>query len=100
VAVAMFLFIAVQTLQRAYTKRPALRAGDTTLIVFRANRFCPATSRLPEHYGDRIARMDGVSSVVPQLIVVNNCGASLDVITYRGIPREHLDTLARNWQVD
>jgi putative ABC transport system permease protein len=99
VAVAMFLFIAVQTLQRSVHEATSVAAEDTTLIVFRANRFCPATSRLPEHYGDRITRMDGVVSVVPQLIVVNNCGASLDVITYRGIPREHLATLARNWQV-
>lgn len=99
VAVAMFLFIAVQTLQRSVHEATSVAANDTSLIVFRKDRFCPATSRLPEHYADKIERMDGVASVVPQLIVVNNCGASLDVITYRGIPRDHLQTLAENWVV-
>jgi putative ABC transport system permease protein len=99
VAVAMFVFIAVQTLQHSVREATNVAAGDTTLIVFRANRFCAATSQLPEHYGERIARMDGVAGVVPQLIVVNNCGASLDVITYRGIPPEELPTLTRDWQV-
>lgn len=99
VAVAMFLFIAVQTLQRSVHEATSVAAGDTTLIVFRENRFCPATSRLPEHYGQRIARIEGVASVVPQQITVNNCGASLDVITYRGISRDHLQTLSANWEV-
>jgi len=99
VAVAMFLFIAVQTLQQSVHEATSVAAEDTTLIVFRENRFCPATSRLPEHYAGHIERVEGVASVVPQLIVVNNCGAALDVITYRGIPSEHLATLARNWEV-
>lgn len=99
VAIAMFLFIAIQTLQRSVHEATSVAAGDTTLIVYRANRFCPATSRLPEHYGDRIGRMDGVRSAVPFMITVNNCGASLDVITYRGIPQDRLDLLAGNWEV-
>jgi putative ABC transport system permease protein len=99
VAVAMFLFIAVQTLQGSVRDATSVTAADTTLIVFRANRYCPATSRLPEHYGDRIARMAGVASVVPQQITVTACGASLDVVTYRGIPAEQLHTLARYWRV-
>lgn len=99
VAIAMFLFTAIQTLQRSVHEATNVAAGDTTLIVYRANRFCPATSRLPEHYGPRIERMAGVSSVVPFMITVNNCNASLDVITYRGIPEEHLELLARNWEV-
>lgn len=97
VAIAMFLFITVQTLQRSVHAATSVAAGDTTLIVYRANRYCPATSRLPEHYGDRIGRMDGVRSVIPFMITVNNCGAALDVITFRGIPSDHLETLSRTW---
>jgi putative ABC transport system permease protein len=63
-------------------------AKDTTLVVYRQNRFCPATSRLPEYYGDRIAKIPGVASVVPMKIVVNNCRTSLDVVTFRGVPEE------------
>lgn len=99
VAIAMFLFIAIQTLQSSVHEATSVAAGDTTLIVYRANRFCPATSRLPEHYGDRIARMEGVASAMPFMITVNNCNASLDVITYRGILQEHLALLARHWEV-
>jgi putative ABC transport system permease protein len=63
-------------------------ANDATLIVYRENRFCPSTSRLPEHYGARIAALDGVKAVVPMQVVVSNCSASLDVVTFRGVPQE------------
>src|SRR5207253_10374581 len=49
------------------------RAGQRTLIVFQANRFCPSTSRLPEHYADRIRKLDGVRDVVPMQVFMNNC---------------------------
>jgi putative ABC transport system permease protein len=86
VASGMFLFTAVETLQRSLGKATEETAADTTLVVYRQNRFCPSASRLPEHYADEIRRIDGVREVVPVQIVVNNCGASLDVITYRGVP--------------
>lgn len=86
VASGMFLFTAVETLQRSLAKATEATAADTTLVVYRQNRFCPSASRLPEHYADEIRRMDGVREVIPVQIVVNNCGASLDVITFRGVP--------------
>jgi len=91
VASGMFLFTAVETLQRSLAKATEAGAADTTLVVYRQNRFCPSASRLPEHYADEIRRIDGVREVVPVQIVVNNCGASLDVITFRGVP-DHLLT--------
>lgn len=86
VASGMFLFTAVETLQRSLALATQATAADTTLVVYRQNRFCPSTSRLPEHYADEIRRIDGVREVIPVQIVVNNCGASLDVITFRGVP--------------
>jgi putative ABC transport system permease protein len=97
VAVAMFLFVAVQTLQHGVKEATAVTASDTQLIVYRENRFCPAASRIPEHYASRIARIDGVESVVPMKIVVNNCRASLDVVTFRGVPEEDFAGLAAKW---
>jgi len=88
VAVAMFLFVAVQAMQAGVTEATQTTARDTTLVVYRQNKFCPATSRLPEYYGDRIAKVPGVVSVVPMKIVVNNCRTSLDVVTFRGVPEE------------
>jgi putative ABC transport system permease protein len=92
VCVAMFLFIVVQSLQDGVRRATQAAAGDTTLIVYRENRFCPAASRLPEHYLDRISRIPGVVSAVPMKIVVNNCRAALDVVTFRGVPPESLDS--------
>jgi putative ABC transport system permease protein len=97
VMVAMFLFITVQTLQQGVQEATEVSAADQTLIVYRENRFCPATSRLPEHYQTRIEKVAGVASVVPMKIIVTNCAASIDVITFRGIPADRLDSLSKSW---
>src|SRR3982751_3480531 len=88
VATAMFLFTAVQAMQAGGRRGAQTTARDPTLVGYRQNRFCPATSRLPEYYGDRIAKLPHVASVVPMKIVVNNCRTSLDVVTFRGVPEE------------
>ena len=55
------------------------------------------SSRLPQYYEDRIEQVEGVSSVIPIQIHVSNCGASLDVVTFRGIPRDSInDALAKD----
>lgn len=109
VTVAMFLFSAVQAMQRGVDAATTTRAGDTTLVVYRKDRYCPFTSRMPQSYTRQIERIDGVASVVPIKIVVSNCRTSLDVVTFRGVPREdflqtfapHLDVIAgsiREWE--
>ena len=90
VAAGMFLFTAVETMQHSLARVTRSGADDTTLVVYRENRFCPATSRLPEHYLPAIKKIEGVREVIPIQIAVNNCGASLDVITFRGVPPENL----------
>src|SRR5688572_18877491 len=92
VATAMFLFCAVQAMQAGVERATKQTAADTTLVVYRQNRFCPATSRLPEYYGERIAKVPGVVSVVPMRIDVTNCRTSLDVVTFRGVPPESFAT--------
>jgi putative ABC transport system permease protein len=99
VASGMFLFTAVETLQRSLGKATEETAADTTLVVYRQNRFCPAASRLPEHYADEIREIPGVRDVIPVQIVVNNCGASLDVITFRGVPDDQLAKFAPEIEV-
>ena len=88
VAIAMYLFVAIQAMQRGVAEATTATAADTTLVVYREDRFCPFSSRLPEYYMDRIEAIDGVESVVPMRVVVNNCRASLDVVTFRGVPRD------------
>ena len=88
VATAMFLFAAVAALQNGVDAATRQTAEDVNLVVYRQNRFCPAASRLPESYGERIARIDGVTSVLPMQVVPTSCRASLDVITFRGVPAD------------
>jgi putative ABC transport system permease protein len=90
VAAGLFLFTAVEIMQVSLRRATEQGADDTTLVVYRENRFCPATSRLPEYYLSDIRRIKGVREAIPVQIVVNNCGASLDVITFRGVPPEDL----------
>jgi putative ABC transport system permease protein len=99
VASGMFLFTSVESLQRSLGRATELSAADTTLVVYRENRFCPSTSRLPEHYAEEIRRIPGVREAVPVKIVVNNCGASLDVITFRGVPEDQLRRFAPDIEV-
>ncbi len=88
VAIAMFLFTAVQAMNEGVTEATAATANDTTLVVYREDRYCPATSRLPQDYQRRIESVDGVVSVTPMKIVVSNCRTSLDVVTFRGVPKD------------
>lgn len=88
IAVAMFLFTTVQAMSAGVEKATGATAQDTTLVVYRKDRFCPATSRLPQDYQSRIERIDGVVSAIPVQVVVNNCRTSLDVVTFRGVPKE------------
>lgn len=90
VMLAMLLYCAIESMQRGVEAATKPSPQDTTLIVYRQNRYCPFSSRLPQHYESRIARIPGVESVVPMRVVVNNCRASLDVVTFRGLPPEDM----------
>ena len=90
IAVAMFLFVMVESMRTGVKEATEMTAGETTLVVYRENRYCPFSSRLPQYYEDRIELIDGVASVVPIQIHVSNCGASLDVVTFRGVPKDSI----------
>ena len=46
------------------------------------------TSSLPQDYQSRIERVEGVERAVPIMIRVSNCRTSLDVVTFRGVPKD------------
>ncbi len=87
IMIAMFLFTAVQAMNQGVREATQASASDTTLVVYREDRFCPATSELPQDYQSRIQRIDGVASAIPIKVVVSNCRTSLDVVTFRGVPK-------------
>ncbi len=90
VASAMLLLFLVESLSggldRAFSGTQAAR----TLIVYRQNRYCPQTSNLPEYYAERIRKVPGVESVLPVKVFLNNCRASLDLVTFQGSPVDEL----------
>ncbi|MEM7754946.1 MAG: ABC transporter permease [Planctomycetota bacterium] len=88
IAIAMFLFTAVQAMNEGVTIATTQTANDTTLVVYREDRYCPATSELPQDYQRRIESIEGVTAVTPMKIVVSNCRTSLDVVTFRGVPKD------------
>jgi putative ABC transport system permease protein len=91
IAMAMFLFTMVGSMRSGVREATEPSPDDRTLVVYRLNRWCPFTSRLPQWYEQRIARLDGVERATPTTILVSNCRASLDVVTFRGVPAESFE---------
>ena len=89
-AVALFVFCFVGAVQQGLARLTEDQQAQRTLIVFQENRFCPASSKLPEDYARTVAKMPGVKDVVPIKVFTNNCRASLDVVVFNGMPPEKL----------
>jgi putative ABC transport system permease protein len=90
VALAVALLVGVESFSAGM--QLALESGDKahTLVVYRKNRFCPQTSFLPERYVEEISSIDGVESVLPVKVLLNNCRTSLDLVTFHGTPVEEM----------
>ena len=85
-AVALFVFCFVGAVQEGMNDLQRRQEAKGSLIAFQANKFCPATSHLPQDYDQQIARLDGVREVIPVQVFTNNCRASLDVVVFYGVP--------------
>jgi len=100
-AVSLFVFCFVVSLQEGLDRLTS--QSDSTLVVFQANKFCPATSHLQQDYDRIISRLPGVLDVVPIQVFTNNCRASLDVVVFYGVPPKKLrsvrdfELLAGSW---
>ena len=97
-AVALFVFCFVGAVQEGMNDLQRRQEAKGSLIAFQANKFCPATSHLPQDYDQQIARLDGVREVFPVQVFTNNCRASLDVVVFYGVPPEKLQT-ARDFEL-
>lgn len=85
IATAMFLFSFIEGLQSGVRDATENEATKNVLIVYQKSRFCPSSSSLPERYAGQISEIPGVNQVIPIKIYINNCRASLDSVTFRGI---------------
>jgi putative ABC transport system permease protein len=89
-AVALFVFCFVGAVQEGMYDLQHRQESKQSLIMFQANKFCPATSHLPQDYESKIKQLDGIREVVPIQVFTNNCRASLDVIVFYGVPPKKL----------
>jgi putative ABC transport system permease protein len=102
-AVALFVFCFVGAVQEGMDDLQHRQESKQSLVMFQANKFCPATSHLPQDYEFKISRLDGVREVVPIQVFTNNCRASLDVIIFYGVPPKKLqpsrdfELISGNW---
>lgn len=97
-AIALFVFCFVGAVQEGMADLQTRQAAKGSLIVFQANKFCPATSHLPQDYQQKIQKLPGVDDVIPIQVFTNNCRASLDVIVFYGLPPDKIRK-ARDFQL-
>lgn len=90
VASALALLVLVESLSLGLDRALESGSASQTLVVYRKNRYCPQTSFLPEWYVERIEEVDGVEAVLPVKVFLNNCRASLDLVTFQGAPVDDL----------
>ena len=92
-AMSVFLFCVIGSVQSGLNSLLGQQEADRRLVVFQENKFCPATSHLPEIYEGELRKLDGVDDAVPIQVFTNNCRASLDVVVFLGVPPEKLRTI-------
>ena len=80
VATALFIFSFVGAIHEGMHDLRRRQEAKHALVAFQANKFCPATSHLPQDYERTIRSIAGVREVVPIQVFTNNCRASLDVV--------------------
>ena len=65
VALTTALAAAIACIDLGVRDATTSRAGETRLVVYRENRFCPFASALPQRYDRQIEELPGVAAVIP-----------------------------------
>ena len=98
-AIGLFVFCFVGSVQEGMDDLQQRQSDKRSLVAFRANKFCPATSHLPQDYTEKIMELDGIRDVVPIQVFTNNCRASLDVVVFYGVPPEKLQVARGDFEL-
>lgn len=98
-AVGLFVFCFVGSVQEGMNDLQYRQVGKGSLVAFQANKFCPATSHLPQDYTEKVLVIEGVRDVVPIQVFTNNCRASLDVVVFYGVPPEKLQAARADFEL-
>ncbi|WP_166819716.1 ABC transporter permease [Thalassoroseus pseudoceratinae] len=97
-AVALFVFCFVGAVQEGMNDLQRRQEAKGALVAFQKNKFCPATSHLPQDYEQQMIGLEGVRDAIPVQVFTNNCRASLDVVVFYGVPPKKLQT-ARDFEL-
>lgn len=98
-AIGLFVFCFVGSVQEGMDDLQQRQSDKRSLVAFQANKFCPATSHLPQDYTEKIMELDGIRDVVPIQVFTNNCRASLDVVVFYGVPPEKLQVARGDFEL-
>ena len=98
-AIGLFVFCFVGSVQEGMDDLQQRQSDKRSLVAFQANKFCPATSHLPQDYTEKIMDLDGIRDVVPIQVFTNNCRASLDVVVFYGVPPEKLQVARGDFEL-
>lgn len=90
VTVAIAVFAALLALDSGVRRMVETTGDDAVIIVFERYKACPPFSRLPVHYRDQIARLDGVRAVMPVRFLLSSCQTVTDLVAIHGIEPDQL----------
>jgi len=90
VAISVFIFTALLSLDHGVQRMIQATGGDRVLIVFEKYKACPPYSRLPVHYAEQIAALPHVTTVMPVRFLLSFCGTTTDLVSVHGVEPDKL----------
>lgn len=90
VAVSIFIFAALLSLDQGVKRMVNSTGGDLVLTVFEKFKACPPYSHLPVHYQEGIAAIPHVREVMPVRFLLSNCQTTTDLVAVHGIDPSRL----------
>jgi len=85
VAVAVFLFATVTSLDRGLRRMLETSSRPGMLVVFDKYQGCPPLSKLPAAHQAVIEDLPGVEEVTGELFVISSCSRATDLVAVHGI---------------
>ena len=85
IAVAIFVFAALKSLDLGVSRMIEQSGSDRVLVVFEKFKACPPYSRIPVHYGDKIQAVSHVEDAMPIRFLLSNCQTTTDLVAVHGI---------------
>jgi putative ABC transport system permease protein len=85
VAVAIAVFASLLAIDSGVRRMIDTTGDDTVIITFERYKACPPFSRLPVHYADQIAGLDGVRDVMPIRFLLSSCSTVTDLVAIHGV---------------